>query len=62
MNQQIIFFFKFQLVHVSPKALHHLFVIQMEIASAKMDLMEKNVIDVILAMVDFLLVTMGVNL
>ena len=62
MHQQIIFFLKFQHVYVSLKALHHLFVIQMEIASAKMDLMVKNVIDVKLAMVDILLVTMEVNL
>ena len=34
----------------------------MDIVFAKMDLMEKNVINVILAMEDFLLVAMGVNL
>ena len=35
---------------------------QMENAVAKMDMMVKNVINVKFAMVDFLLVAMGVNL
>ena len=62
MHKSWDFLIKFQHVDVILKVLHHLLVIKMEIAIAKMDLMEKNVIDVILAMVDFLLVIMGVNL